>query len=310
MRPKSDPKTRLATIKDLRASPALRPHAMDDAKHHALLRREKAAVLLAERSKPSGYLGGVAHDGFSFAARYLIIADGWDAGSMSELAKGLAFAEVVALWHQRICTPKRSNEEYDADNTSTVLKQSIWATFVWAHQGDWAKARWMAEYLLSYFESGSVRVPSEETENDYRTLFASLLQALRDDAWPDVFPTTLGPYKELIETRHEPTRFAHALVATADLRMARSCGYAQVDDARGFGPYAPPLMMGDFAFVAMPAELWAIRALSERLDGLSLNLDADHPWLRVGFAQPPTDSLPTVQDPLLEAVRRRIAELA
>ena len=310
MRPKSDPKTRLATIKDLRASPALRPHEVDDAKHHALLRREKAAVLLTERSEPSGYLGSVARDGFSFAARYLIIADGWDAGSMSELAKGLAFAEVVAQWHQRIGSLKFSDDKHVADNSSTLLTQSVWAAFIWAQHGDWARARWMAEYLLGYFESGALEVPSVETENDYRTLFLLLLQTLRNDAWTETIPPTLGPYKELIEARYDPDRFTKALVAVADLRMARSCGYAQVDDARAFGPYAPPRLMGSFEFVAIPAELWAIRALSERLDGLSLNLDADHPWLRVGFAQPPTAPLPTVQDPLLEAVPRRIAELA
>lgn len=310
MRPKSDPKSRLNTIKDLRTAPAVKSYATGGANQYALERRENAAAKLLVSDRPSGYLGSVGREAFATAASHLIISDSWNPDALSDLSRGLAFIELIARWHQCIGSSKHSDETHDADNSATVLKQSVWAAFIWAHLGDWDRARWMAEYLLGYFASGAVRVPSEETENDYRSLFVLLLQTLRDEAWPSTFSTTLGPYKELIEARHDPDRFAQALVATADLRMARQCGYAQVNDARSFGPYAPPPLMGSVEFVAMPAELWAIRALAQRLDGMSLNLDADHPWLRAGFAQAPSGPLPAVQDSLLEAARQRMEAVA
>lgn len=169
---------------------------------------------------------------------------------------------------------------------------------------------WMAAYLAGYLDANAVTVPDPDQEPEYLALFRVLTATLLNDAWPASLPKELGPYKALIESRGQPAQFAEALVAVADLRMARQCGYAQVDDARPRGPYAAPSLMSKFAFIAMPAELWAIRAIVQKVDGYTVSLVADHPWLQAGFAQPPA-SLPNATDcDIVRALRRYLLTVA
>jgi hypothetical protein len=308
MRPKSDPKSRAAAIKDLKASRALQPSELEDRRQYALKTKEKAAALLADSTEPSGYLGGVARDAFSLCASSLIVGDAWSDGALRDLTTAMEFTEVIARWHEAAGSPKQDTDNYTADASNTVLAHSVWTAFIRAHLGQWDRACWMAKYLLGYIKGRAFRVPDPQMEGDYLALFGLLLQVMTDEAWPAALPAGLGPYQELIEARRDPVRSARALVAVADLRMARQLGYAQADDARGLPPSAPPSLMGKFEFIAMPAELWAIRAIARRLDGLELSLDADHPWLRAGFAQPPAAPLPAIDDALLQAVRGHLRE--
>lgn len=306
MRPRSDPKIRLAAIRDLKAARSLQPGELKVRREAALRTKARAATLLYEDDKPSGFLGGVAQDSFSLCASSLIVNDAWTDDALLDLATGLAFVEMIAMWHERVGSPKQDIEgKYTADASNTVLAHSVWTAFIRSHLGQWDQAKWMAKYLQGYLQSGAFRVPDSEMEADYLGLFGVLLQAIVDDAWPSELPAALGPYRTLIATRADASEFARALVSVADLRMARQLGYAQVDDSQPLPPTAPPGLMGKYEFIAIPAELWAIQALARRLDGLKLCLDADHPWLRAGFAQPPDRALPDVRDDLLTAVRLR-----
>lgn len=302
MRPKSDLKSRVAAIKELKALRALQPAELEGRRQYAASTRARAIALLANTSEPSGFLGGVAMNAFRLCASSLIVRDGWSEEASQDLSTAIEFTEAIARWHEAIGSPKHDTDEYTADNSGTLLAHSVWTTFLLAHLGQWDRAKWMATYLLGYVHGGAFRIPDPEMEADYLSLFGVLLQAIADSAWPTL-PESLGPYRALIQFRDEPSQFAATLVAVADLRMARQCGYAQVDDARGLPPSAPPRLMGNFEFIAMSAELWAIRALAQRLDGLTLSLNAEHPWLGAGFAQPPQAPLPTVEDELLTAVR-------
>lgn len=305
MRPKSDPKSRTAAIKELKALRALQPTELERRRQYAISIRTKAAELLAASSEPSGYLGGVAMNAYWLCAGSLIVRDGWSDDALQDLSTAIEFAEAIAQWHEAIGSPKHDTDEYTADNSGTLLAHSVWTTFLLAHLGQWEHAKRMAAYLLGYVRGGAFRIPDPEMEADYLSLFDVLLQAIAGDAWPTALPDSLGPYRTLIQSRGTPSQFASALVAVADLRMARQCGYAQVDDARGLPSSAPPRLMGNFEFIAMPAEIWAIRALTHRLDGFTPSLDVEHPWLRAGFAQPPHGPLPAVDDELLKAVRDR-----
>lgn len=310
MRPKSDPKTRAATIKDLKAAPALQPTSLEKWRQYAFESRAKAVELLANTSEPSGYLGGVAMDAFRLCASSLVVCDGWSEEALQDLSKAVEFTEAIAHWHEAIGSPKHDAEGYTADNSGTLLTHTVWTTFLLAHLGQWQRAQWLASYLLGYLRGGAFRIPDPEMEADYLSLFDVLLRTIADDAWPTELPPSLGPYLALLEARLDSAPFAAALVAVADLRMARRCGYAQVDAPRPLPPSSPPRLMGNFEFSTMPTELWAIRALTQRLDGFTPSLDAEHPWLRAGFAQPPQLPLPAVDDDLLTAVRARVASLA
>jgi hypothetical protein len=309
MRPKSDPKSRAAAISDLRESRALQPAEVEGRRLYAIKTKAKAAELLATSSEPSGFLGGVAVDAFSLCAGSLIVRDGWSDESLQNLSMAIELTEAIAQWHEAIGSPEHDTDEYTADNSGTLLAHSVWTTFLLAHLGQWERAKRMAAYLLGYVRGGAFRIPDPEMEADYLSLFEVLLLAIADDVWPTVLPESLGPYRALIQSRNEPTDFDAALVAVTDLRMARQCGYAQVNDARALPPSAPPRLMGNFEFIAMPAELWTIQALASRLDGLTVSLDAEHPWLRAGFSQAPDRALPDPKDELLAEVRRRVGEL-
>lgn len=310
MRPKSDPKSRAAAIKDIKAARALQPSELEARWQYALKTKEKAAALLAGSTEPSGFLGGVARDAFSLCASSLIVCDAWSDGALRDLSTAMEFTEVIAQWHELASSPKHDIDgEYTADASNTILAHSVWTAFIRAHLGQWDQAKWMAKYLQGYVKGSAFRVPDPQMGGDYLKLFGLLLQVMTNEAWPASLPTGLGPYQELIEARRDPVRFAQALVAVADLRMARQLGYAQVDDVRGVPPSAPPSLMGKFEFIAMPAELWAICVIVRRLEGLELSLVADHPWLRAGFAQPPAAPLPVVDDALLQAVRRHLEAL-
>lgn len=302
MRPKSDPKSRAAAVKELKGSRALQLHELEEQRQYAIKTRSKASELLATSSEPSGFLGRVAMNAFSMCAGSLIVRDCWSEEALQDLSAAIAFTEAIAQWHEAIGSLKYDTDEFTADNSGTLLAHSVWTAFLLAHLGEWERARRLAAYLLGYVHGRAFRIPDPEMEADYLSLFEVLLQAIAEDAWPKVLPESLGPYRALIQSRTEPAQFAAALVAVADLRMARQCGYAQVDDARGLPPSAPPRLMGNFEFIAMPAELWAICALTHRLEGFTPSLDAEHPWLRAGFAQPPQGTLPAVADELLTAV--------
>jgi hypothetical protein len=305
MRPRSDPKSRAAAIRELKESRALQPTELEGQRLYVIKTKAKAAELLTTSSEPSGFLGGVAVNAFSLCAGSLIVRDRWSDESLQNLSIAIELTEAIAQWHEAIGSPKHDTDEYTADNSGTLLAHSVWTAFLQAHLGQWERAKRMAAYLLGYVRGGAFRIPDPEMEADYLSLFEVLLRAIADDAWPTVLPESLGPYRALIQSRNEPVDFDAALVAVTDLRMARQCGYAQVNDARALPPSAPPRLMGNFEFIAIPAELWAIQALASRLDGLTLGLDADHPWLRAGFAQAPDRALPDARDELLTEVRRR-----
>jgi hypothetical protein len=302
MRPTSDPKTRAATLKKLLSEPGVGPESMARQEEYAAEDRQKALDGLAEGVV---HIAGYGAALFGLASRRLLAADQWGADIAARVAAGMEYMRLVARYHAAVGSPKTDREAgRKVDTPDTALNYTIWTAFLDAHFGRWDEAQWLAEYLLGYLHGGDVRVPSSTDDAEYFALSKFLIRALAENKWPLDVPAELGPYRQLLQGRRDATAVADALVKVADLRMARAQGYAQVDDARPIGPYAAPLLMSNYLFVAVPAELWAIKALARRLDGIDLNLDADHPWLRAGFMQAPNTPLPPDDDDVLQALRK------
>jgi hypothetical protein len=232
-----------------------------------------------------------------------VAADKWTEESVALLARAMAYLDLNARYYESAGEPKKNGVGTVCDHIGTALRETMWTAFTHAHLGQWKEAQWAANYLLGYVLGGDLRRPSSNEDTESFELVKTLLQALADDRWPAEFSPSLGPYHQLLAQRHDAEAVAQALVRVTDLRVARWFGYAQIDDARPMHPHATLSLMGEMCFAAMPAELWAIKALARRFDGIELNLDADHPWLRAGFMQPPTMPLPAFDDELLQALR-------
>lgn len=299
MRPKSDPKTRAATLKKLRGLPGVGPESIALKEGYLRDDQQKAQDDLVKF--PLVSLCTCGEDFFRLAASQLIAADQWGPESLLHTAAGMQYTSLVARFHKLDSSSGGNQQGFFAADTS--FDYTLWTAFLHAHFCHWGEARWLGDYVLGYLESGDVRVPSSMDDAEYFALSKYLMQAMADDQWPAHIPDELGPYQQLLQNRNDPASVADALVKVADLRMARAQGYAQVDDVSPLGPYAAPMLMSNFLFIAVPAELWAIKALTRRFDGIELSLDADHPWLRAGFMQPPNMQLPDFDDELLKAVR-------
>ena len=301
MRPKSDPKTRTATLKKLRGHSSFGPESIARKEGYLREDQQKAFNRLASVPPALASLCICGEDLFRLSAAQLIATDQWTPEILSRTAAGMQYMSLVARYPQADISSGGDPVAFFAADTG--FDYALWTTFLHAHFGHWNETRARGLYLLNCLESGGVRRPSSTDDAEYFSLSKYLMRALADDKWPAHIPDELGPYKQLLQNRNDPASVADALVKVADLRMARAQGYAQVDDARPLGPYAAPMLMANFLFIAMPAELWTIKALTRRFDGIELNLDADHPWLRAGFMQPPTMPLPVFDDELLKAVR-------
>jgi hypothetical protein len=183
--------------------------------------------------------------------------------------------------------------------------QTHWATLLLAASGQWSKASWLAEYLLSKYVDGGTEILLEEDGHDYvfHCLFKLLFTTLIDGRWPEAFPSELGPYGELLANRFDPEKVSIALGKIMDIRFARNNAYPEIDSPKRFGPLASNLI-GATTYVIFPAELWAIKALCKRLDNLDLSFQGEHTWLQSGFMVPPPTILEPWKDDVTELVEK------
>jgi hypothetical protein len=88
-----------------------------------------------------------------------------------------------------------------------------------------------------------------------------------------------------------------------DMRMARYCGYPDVDAPKRLHD-EDSNVISSLQHTVLLADLWAIQALTRRFDGIELSLDADHLWLKVDSAKPSSGALVPWHDELTEHLVR------
>lgn len=294
MRPKSTEASRRLALKDMITEAASRDFLLWRGEAERAIGRDLDRLKQGKRH----CLGGIGNDFFRLVALQTVAAP-WTRRSVDDLARAMTYSYVNARSNDAMALPKSDGEDFVADNACTAIDTTIWTALLYARFGQWERARWLATYLLGYFEGGSMRSPSKRHDVEYHELTRQLMQALADDRWPETFDVALGPYRPLLHGRVDAEIVASALVDVMDLRMSRWLGYNQVDDARRRPPSSNGQLMGSLTFAAIPAELWAIRAMAERFDGVALSLEGNHPWLKASFMTPPPAPLPSFDDELL-----------
>lgn len=224
--------------------------------------------------------------------------ESWSENVQRQLNRFLSYAWLNArIW----CKSGRDTSFCTYNNSG--ITESHWATFLLAATGRWSQANWLAKYFLSHYVEGGTEILMEEDGHDYvfHYLFKLLFTTLKDGRWPDSFPAELGPYGELLANRFDPERASVALGKIMDIRFARNHAYPEIDAPKRFRPLASNLI-GPTTYVIFPAELWAIKALCQRLDNLELSLQGEHPWLQASFMMPPPEISEAWQDEVTQTV--------
>ncbi|MCX7062868.1 MAG: hypothetical protein NTZ11_18525 [Gammaproteobacteria bacterium] len=208
----------------------------------------------------------------------------------------------IARLNKAMALPVTDGPGTTVDCPVTAIDVSHWACFLDYSFGDAMRGRWLAGEMLRYHAGGSIRIPSAEHDGEFRALFGVLCEAIHAESWPTL-PDALGPYKRLIECRGDQAAFDAALTDVLDLRMARACGYPQVDATKALrGMEREGYVMEAIAFALRPAELWVIQELTKRIDGIGLALCGTHPWLASPTFAPPRPLLPIWEDELTQAI--------
>jgi hypothetical protein len=68
-------------------------------------------------------------------------------------------------------------------------------------------------------------------------------------------------------------------------------------------PSQDTFIMAVFTYAAIPADLWAIQAMTRRFDGAELTLSGSHTWLQGPFMVPPPPISLGFEDSLTRALR-------
>ncbi len=216
----------------------------------------------------------------------------WPPDVAERLRKVCSYLYWNARFNSAAGEPRTDSPDFVVDTPSTAIEVSHWACFLDYSFGDATRARWLAGDLLGYHAGGSIRIPSAEHDGEFLALFEVLARAIADERWPSL-SEALGPYKALIEARTNQVAFEAALGDVLDLRMARACGYPQVDAERAIrGMQRESYLMEAIGFALIPAELWAIQALTRRIDGHEVKNQGAHPWLSSLTFGPPPSLLP------------------
>jgi hypothetical protein len=156
---------------------------------------------------------------------------------------------------------------------------------------------WVAPYLNSLFESGSVSFNSLLYMNDpegYR--FMALLQkVILSKAWPSASEIShLGPFKALFENAGASTEvFSQTLVDYCDYRISRNFGYLSIeaDDKDRSRSWQTIFGQTGICFELMPVELFTFAHAYHAATGKQLCLQGEHPMLQTPLMKVPAPML-------------------
>lgn len=216
---------------------------------------------------------------------YDLCREGWSSGVVDQLRRFLSYAYLNARAGQAMGCIKADTAEWVADHAGVALVNTHWTCWLLAITHDWAKARWLASYLLQFYDAGGLRNP-EVDDRPYYQVFRLLLEAIRDEHWPITFTDELGVYQDLLIRRTDVTAASAALGRVMDVRMARYNGYPDVDAGKRISS-SQENVIGCLQHTALPADIWVIQALTRRFDGVEMSLEGEHPWLQAIFMKPP-----------------------
>lgn len=210
-------------------------------------------------------------------------SEGWQPHVIHKLSAACEYLWLNARYRDALGLPTVDGPDFVADGGHARVLDTTWAALLYAHSGLWERAAWLGRYVHGYLTSPSLRCVSDEEDREYADLLRLLTRAMAVGAWPAEFPATLGPYQRWLDARLDRAEAEAALHAVLDMRMARYHAYRDVDWPKRQKPSQDSYIMGGFTCNAIPAELWAIRALTQRFDGVELSLTDTHPWLAAPF---------------------------
>lgn len=301
MKPLSNDKSRAKALKDFLADGAGR--SIEHMERFAQECRDRCLTgIVDDEGYPSGFFPGAGWQELDIAA-HAAARGGWQASGVHRLDAATEYLWLNARSLDAIGAPKVDGPDYVADSGSSALLQTIWTALLYAHSSHWDRAAWLGSYLHGYLTGPDLRCVSNVEDLEYADLLRLLMEALAQGRWPASFPASLGPYQRWLEQRLNPAGAEAALQGVLDMRMARYHNYRDVDWPKPQRPSQDTFIMGVFTYVAIPAELWAVQAMTRRYDGVELTLAGGHPWLTAPFMSMPSSVSLGFEDDLTRALR-------
>jgi hypothetical protein len=160
---------------------------------------------------------------------------------------------------------------------------------------------WVAPYLNSLFESGSISFSSLLYINDPEGYgFMALLQkTIVSKAWPSTGEIShLGPFKALFENADASAEvFSQTLVDYCDYRISRNFGYPsiEVDDKDRSRSWQTIFGQTGICFELMPVELFTFAHAYHAATGKQVSLQGEHPMLQTPLMRVPA---PVLEHPM------------